>query len=270
MSLPAPTIQLSAVDLTVASLLLLVPASVSLGLRLGLEKRLAIAGLRTVCQLMLIGLVLKWLFQLDRWYAVVPILLIMLMSAARAAVQRCERSVPGAFGAAFFSLLVSSSLALFSATELVLDLENWATARYVIPLLGMLLGNGLTGISLSLDRFLADLETHKARVEARLALGASLWDAVRPWLRDAARTGMIPILNAMTIVGLVSLPGMMTGQILAGADPMQAISYQILILFMIACTTAIGCIGLCLLTFRALAHPEQRIRWDRILRRDRA
>jgi putative ABC transport system permease protein len=101
-------------------------------------------------------------------------------------------------------------------------------------------------------------------VEARLALGASLWTAVQPWVADAVRTGLIPIINAMMVVGLVSLPGMMTGQILAGADPGDAVAYQILIMFMIAGATAIGTILLCLLAYRSLADPFERIRWERI------
>jgi putative ABC transport system permease protein len=132
----------------------------------------------------------------------------------------------------------------------------------------MLLGNGLTGISLSLDRLLDDLEDHRTTIEARLALGATLWEAILPEMRDGIKNGLIPIINSMMVVGLVSLPGMMTGQILAGADPINAVSYQILIMFMIASATALGTILLCMLAFRALAHPEHRIRWERIVERD--
>jgi putative ABC transport system permease protein len=259
-----PLIQLGPLDLALAALLLIVPAAISVGLKLGLGRRLAIAGLRTVLQLTFIGLVLKWVFALDRWYYVVPVLLLMLVAAARAAVQRSERRFSGAYLAAFGSLVLATGTVTFVSTELIIGVDRWYQPQYVIPLLGMLLGNGLTGISLSMDRLLGDLVDRRDSVEARLALGASLWEAVRPWVADAVRTGLIPIINAMMIVGLVSLPGMMTGQILAGADPVDAVSYQILIMFMIAGATAMGTILLCLVAYRVLADPLERVRWNRI------
>ncbi len=260
----APLIQLGPWDLALAALLLIVPAAISIGLRLGLERRLALAGVRTVLQLAFIGLVLEWVFALDRWYYVLPVLLLMLVAAARAAVQRPERRFTGAYLAAFASLVLATGTVTFVSTELIIGVESWYQPQYVIPLLGMLLGNGLTGISLSMDRLLNGLVERRESVEARLALGASLWTAVQPWVADAVRTGLIPIINAMMVVGLVSLPGMMTGQILAGADPGDAVAYQILIMFMIAGATSIGTILLCLLAYRSLADPFERIRWERI------
>ena len=257
-------IELGPWDLALAALLLVVPAAISLGLKLGLEKRLGIAGLRTVLQLAFIGVVLEWVFELDRWYWVMPVLLVMLVAAARAAVQRSERRFSGAYIAAFGALVLATGTVTFVSTEIIIGVDDWYEPQYVIPLLGMLLGNGLTGISLSMDRLLSDLVDRRDAVEARLALGAPLWIALRPWVSDAVRTGLIPIINSMMVVGLVSLPGMMTGQILAGADPADAVAYQILIMFMIAGATAIGTILLCLTTYRVLADPFERVRWDRI------
>ncbi len=259
-----PLIELGPWDLALAAALLIAPAVISLGLRLGLERRLAVAGARTVLQLAFIGLVLEWVFELDRWYYVLPVLLVMLVAAARAAVQRSRHGFSGAYLASFASLVLATGAVTFVSTEVIIGVERWYQPQYVIPLLGMLLGNGLTGISLSMDRLLGDMVERRAAVEARLALGASLWTALRPWVADAVRTGLIPIINSMMIVGLVSLPGMMTGQILAGADPADAVAYQILIMFMIAGATAIGTILLCLLAYRVLADPFERVRWARI------
>ena len=257
-------VPLSPWDLGLAALLLIIPASISIGLKLGLEKRLGIAAVRTVLQLGLIGLILDWVFELDRWYLVIPVLLVMLVAAARAAIQRSDKRIPGAYVWAFIVLVIATATVTFSVTEIVIGVETWYEPRYVIPLLGMLLGNGLTGISLGLDRMLSDLVKERDEVEARLCLGVDLWSATRPWLADAVRAGMIPIINSMMVVGLVSLPGMMTGQILAGADPVHAVAYQILIMFMIASATALGTIGICLAAYRILADPMERIRWDRI------
>jgi putative ABC transport system permease protein len=257
-------VQLSPWDLALAAILLIIPAAISIGMKLGLEKRLGVAAVRTVVQLGLIGLVLEWVFGLDRWYLVIPVLLVMLVAAARAAIQRSSRRIPGANLSAFAVLVLSTTLVTFSATEIVIGVQTWYEPRYVIPLLGMLLGNGLNGISLGLDRMLSDLVKQRRQVEARLALGAPLWRAVRPWISEAVRAGMIPIINSMTVVGLVSLPGMMTGQILAGANPVDAVSYQILIMFMIASATALGTIGICLAAYRIIADPMERVRWERI------
>ena len=258
-------IELTPFDLALAAILLTIPAAISIALKLGLERKLGIASIRTVVQLALIGFILEWVFELSQWYLVVPTLLVMLVAASRAAIARSDRRFPGAYLAAFGSLVLASSFTTFSVTEVVIGVEHWYEPRYVIPLLGMLLGNALTGISLGLDRLLSDVTKQKRAIEARQALGATNWQAVIPFTRDAVRNGMIPIINSMMVVGLVSLPGMMTGQILAGANPVNAVAYQILIMFMIATCTAFGVILLCLLAFRAISHPEHRIRWERIL-----
>ncbi len=261
-------IQLTPWDLALAAVLLLIPAAISIALRLGLEKNLAIASFRTVVQLAFLGLILEWVFGADRWFYVVPMLAVMLFFAARAAIQRSTKRFPGSYLTAFAALTLATSVTTFGVTELVIGVEQWYEPQYVIPLLGMLLGNGLTGISLSLDRMLSDLMAQRSAVEARLALGASLWRACRPWVREGLRNGMIPIINSMMIVGLVSLPGMMTGQILAGVPPADAVAYQILIMFMIAAATALAVIVLCLIAFKVVSHPEHRVRWDAITRHE--
>ena len=226
---------------------------------------IGIAAVRTVVQLSLLGLILQWVFALNRWYYVIPYLVFMLAVAARTAVSRSTRFVPGATWAAFGTLILASSITAFSVTEVIIGIEPWYAPQYLIPLIGMLLGNALTGISLGLDKILNDFVTQRNAIEGRLALGKTIWGATLPYTQQAIRTGMIPIVNSMSVVGLVSLPGMMTGQILAGVDPKDAISYQILIMFMIATCTAIGVCVLCLICYRLLADPYHRIRWERIM-----
>src|SRR5262249_61186690 len=106
----------------------------------------------------------------------------------------------------------------------------WSHPRYPLPLLGMILGNTMTGISLGLDVLTNGRVQERAAVEARLALGAHRYTALLPVVRDALRSGFMPTINAMAAMGLVALPGMMTGQILAGADPADAVKYQMLIM----------------------------------------
>lgn len=141
---------------------------------------------------------------------------------------------------------------------------NWYDPQYLIPLLGMVLGNTLTGISLGLDRFMEGLVSQQSQIETLLTLGATRWEAAHQQVKDAMRVGMIPMINSMMVMGLVSLPGMMTGQILAGANPIDAVRYQIVIILMIASSTALGVFGIVVLAFNALLHPSHQLHLDRL------
>jgi putative ABC transport system permease protein len=258
---------LDALDLMVATALVLVAGVVSLALRLGLEWKLFVASVRTVVQLLLVGFVLSWVFAIDRPVVLVAILLVMVGAAGRAAVARSGRTFEGAHLRAFATLVLTATLTTFSVTGLVVGVTPWWKPQYVIPLMGMVLGNGLTGISLCLDQMLETLSDRRDRVETELALGASRWEAARAPLSDAVRRGMIPILNSMAVVGIVSLPGMMTGQILQGADPVDAVKYQIVVMFMIAAATSLGCMLVGLLVYRRLFNDRHQLRWREIRKR---
>ena len=146
----------------------------------------------------------------------------------------------------------------------MLQVQPWYSPQYLIPLLGMVLGNTLNGISLSLDRFMESLVNQRDQIETWLTLGATRWEAAHSQVREAIRVGMIPTINSMMVMGLVSLPGMMTGQILAGANPIDAVRYQIMIVFMIAAGAAIGIFSVVLLAFRTLFSPDHQLRLDRL------
>lgn len=254
-------------QLALAAALILVNGVISVALRLGMEKELAVAAVRSVVQLALVGLVLEWVFDLRSWEVVMLLALLMIAAATVAAARRPSRSYRGIYRDSFLSMLVSSLLVTMVAVVGILSVEPWYEPQYLIPLLGMLLGNSLTGISLGLDRLLTRVQDSRSLIEARLALGATSWEAGRPAVSESVRTGMIPIINTMMIVGIVSLPGMMTGQILAGADPVDAVKYQILILFMIAASTALGTLGAVLLGYRRLFDERARLRPERVRRR---
>ncbi len=262
------TLPITSLDLVLASTLVAVAGGVSLVLRLGLAKRIAVASVRTVVQLLLVGLVLRWVFALDQWWIIVAILISMVVNAGIAGVRRSQRRYPGIWFDALLAVTVSCVLVTFVVTEVVIGVDPWYQPRYLIPLMGMVLGNTLTGLSLCLDRIMADLDTRRGEVEGWLALGATGWEATRPIVAEAARTGMVPILNTMTVAGIVSLPGMMTGQILAGAPPMQAVKYQIVVMFMIAAAAALGALLAALLAFRRLVTPAHQLAAHRLRRID--
>ncbi len=250
-------IELSYVQVGLITLLILVNAAISLFLQLNMERTLLIAAGRAICQLLLVGLVLEWVFHADRWYLVVGILALMTGIAGATAVQRNARPFPGIW----FNTLISIWAASWVTTAYGLavingDLIGCLRPQYAIPLMGMVLGNTLNGNSVGLNAFTESLVNRREEVESALALGATRWEAARPPARQAVRMGMIPIVNTMMIVGVVSLPGLMTGQLLAGTPPIEAVKYQIVIIFMIASTTALGTVGVVVLSYRRLFNSR--------------
>ena len=138
-------------------------------------------------------------------------------------------------------------------------MHPWYKPQYFIPLLGMTLGNSLTGVSIAIDSLLTAVAGQRAVIEMELSHGASAWEAALGPLRAAARLGMTPTINAMMVVGIVSLPGMMTGQILAGNSPLAAVKYQIVVMFMLAAASAVSCITIVLLAYRRLFNDRQQL-----------
>ena len=260
-------IPLDALDLAIASSLVVLAGLISVVLRLRLERRLAVAATRTVVQLLLVGYVLLAVFEIESLPLVLGVALLMVIAASRAAVARPSRTFQGVTWRAFLTLVASALLTTVTVTAAVVGPEPWYKPQYLVPLLGMALGNGLTGISLCLDHVLQELDEGRARVELELSLGATAWEASRRPLAEAVRRGMIPIINSMTVAGIVSLPGMMTGQILAGADPVDAVKYQVVVMFLISAATSLGCIVLALLVFRRLFNDRHQLRSELIRRR---
>ncbi|TQF36835.1 ABC transporter permease [Bradyrhizobium sp. UNPF46] len=260
-------IQLAYGDLVLPALLVVMDGTLSLALRLRLERQLAIATVRMVVQLVLVGYVLTFLFAAVSllWTALAAC--IMVLFASREIIARQKRRLPGmwTYGlGAGCTLLAAGTVTIFSLlTELRPD--PWYHPRYALPLLGMILGNTMTGISLGLDALTNGLVRERAAVEASLALGGTRYQALLPVLRDAMRSGLMPTINAMAAIGLVSLPGMMTGQILAGVEPIDAVKYQLLIMFLIAGGTGLGTLAAVLGGARLLTDHRHRLRLDRVL-----
>jgi putative ABC transport system permease protein len=262
-----PYVQLSYFQVGLAALLILINGAISVFLKLGLERRLLLAAVATVAQLLLIGLVLDWVFRLNRGDLVLALMAAMTLIAGTAAVRRTHLRYPGIWLASVTSVWASSwamgSLAVF----VLVGVRPWYAPQYAIPLLGMILGNTLNGISLGLDRLGGELAARRPQVEALLTLGATGWEAARRPIQEAVRTGLIPIINAMMVVGVVSLPGMMTGQILAGASPLEAVKYQIVIMFLIASGTALGTVSVVLLSYRRLFNSSHQFLYQLVKER---
>jgi putative ABC transport system permease protein len=263
-------ILLDPVDLILAAVLLLLLAAVDYMQKLGQTRNIIIAGTRTIIQLLLIGLTLKLLFEHANIWWVVLLSSIMLIAASREVRARQSRRFKGIYGytlGATSMFLSSFTIALF-ALLVILQPDPWYAPQYAIPLLGMLLGNTMTGVSLSLERLTESIWKQKNTIEQKLMLGYTASEAIADIRRDSMRSGLIPIINAMTAAGIISLPGMMTGQILAGSDPFEAVKYQILILFLIAAGSGFGSVAAVWLGGKRLFDERQRLRLDRLIKPD--
>ncbi len=262
----AAYLNLSADRVALAGGLILINGLVSLLLQLRLESRLLWASLRMVVQLSLIGYLLQWVFETQSEPWVLVLMCCMTLIAGVSAIRRTNRRYSGIWLDGILSVWVSSWLVTAYAAFVVVQWDPWYAPRYAIPFLGMILGNTLNGISLGLDRLGSELTAQRDRIETMLALGATRWEAARSSIREAIRTGMIPIINSMMVTGIVSLPGMMTGQLVAGMDPMPSVRYQIVIIFLIASCTALGTVGVVLLGYRRLFNREHQFLSSRLIR----
>ncbi len=259
-------VSLSASDLSLAALLVVALAVLSVRMRLNLAGQILVAALRTTVQLLLVGLVLRAIFSHVHLGWLTLVATVMLLVAGREVMSRQKRRFAGwfGFGVGTVSMCISSFSITVLALTAVIQIRPWYEPQYAIPLLGMLLGNTMSGIAVSLDRLTQTAWSQKERIEGRLVLGQDWSAAIAEIRKESVRSGLIPIINSMSVAGLVSLPGMMTGQILAGSPPMEAVKYQILIMFLIASGTGFGTLVAVWAGCRRLFDDRQRLRLDRL------
>ncbi|WP_239113009.1 ABC transporter permease [Halomicronema sp. CCY15110] len=202
--------------------------------KLGLELSLLNATARTGVQLLTVGYVLAIVFTWRNPYSVIAVILVMLAIATVVARNRIDKRLSRLLPILAGSLLTTLVLTLVYTLGVVIRPEVWYEPRYLIPLAGIVLGNAMTAATIAGDRLVTTMKRNPTVIETHLSLGASPQQAIAAYRQEAIKAGLIPTLNAMMIVGIVKLPGIITGQLLSGADPLNAALYQILIMFMLA------------------------------------
>jgi putative ABC transport system permease protein len=259
-------IRLDLWDLAIAGILVVLNGGLSMALGLGLERKLLVASVRMVVQLLLVGLVLTWLFATVSPWLTLAVALSMVLFAGYEIFARQDRKLAGpwAYGLGTGCMLIAAGVVTLFALTTQLKSDPWYDPRYAIPLLGMVLGNTMTGIALGLNTLTSSIHTRRAAIEARLMLGHDRFQAMAPVVRGALSTALTPIVNSMAATGVVSLPGMMTGQILGGVEPVEAVKYQILIMFLIAGGTGLGAVAAVMGGVWRLTDSRHRIRLDRL------
>ncbi len=163
------------------------------------------------------------------------------------------------------SMLLGSALTLAYVDAVVLRLPQWYDPRYLVPIFGMIVGNVMNGAALVAERLLSEMDARRGEVEAYLALGAAPTRAAAAPVRRALTAALIPSVNGLAVVGLVALPGMMTGQILAGSSPLLAVRYQVVVAFMLAGAVAASSALVVLWYRRSFFTPA-----EQLVRRERA
>lgn len=244
--------------LALALVFSLVAGGCSLALKLGLGKDIAIGTVRAFAQLFLMGWVLGWVFQADSPWLVMGLFLVMAGAAAHTARGRVKEKYVHFAWPMYGGMAAVYLLVTVTVTGAIVAAKPWWTPQYFLPIGGMVLGNSMNSVAVALDRLFSDMRARAAEIEMRLCLGADAAEASADVVRAAVRAGMIPAVNSMMAVGLVSLPGMMTGQILGGSDPTEAIRYQIVVMLMIVGATALGSTLLTLVIRRRCFGPGMR------------
>ncbi len=255
-------IELSLWDLVTVYSLLLMSVGLAHLLRAGQSRDLFWSGLRMFIQLMVVGYVLHLVFALESALPVLLILVIMTGFAVQTIGARVETKMPNFYRVVGAAMLFGCGGMTFFFCTLVIGLEPWYDPRYLIPLAGMVIGNSMTGASLAAERLAAEFRERSEEIETALCLGSSVKLASEPAVSSAFRAALIPSVNAMAAMGLVFLPGMMTGQILSGTEPLIAVKYQIAIMCVITGSVALTTFMILRFGYRSYFTSYQSLRED--------
>ncbi|BAY08026.1 ABC transporter permease [Calothrix sp. NIES-2098] len=251
-------IKLDVADLAIAIGLMAIAVGLSAWEKLGLEFNFIVATGRSILQLAVLGYVLDFIFAVDNVWAVLAIVVIMLTITAIVSRNRISQKLPRLLPWVWGSIFVSTALTVLYSIFLIIQPERWYEPRYVIPLAGVVLGNAMNAAAIAGERLVNTINTSHVEIETHLSLGATPQQAISQYRREAIRAGLIPTLNQMMLIGMVALPGFTTGQLLAGIKPPDAVSYEILLLFIVAfanlLTTLLVTRGICRQFFNSAAQ----------------
>lgn len=250
------SIHVSAGQVAATLALVALAAAVSFWRKADLERDIGIAALRSFIQLTAIGYVIKLIFEADTLWLVFVLLSVMVVFGALTARGRAKK-VPGAF----WPLLIALATAGATTLGLVVALGVFeATARYLVPVGGMVIGNAMTASAVALNRLGDEMSDSRARIEATLALGATAQEAAQPTVRRALRSGMITLVDSTKTTGLIFFPGTMVGMLLAGANPTDAVRLQLILLYTLLGSVAIAGLVATTLAYRNFFTPAQQLR----------
>lgn len=254
------------VELAVAAGLVLANAGASLVWHLGYHRSLIVAALRMVLQLVLVGFVLRFVFNSPNPLISLAVIVVMLSAATIEVGARQKARLAGPWHFAVAGIAVSGATTLVCAFALatVAGRTDWTSAATIVPIFGIVLGSAMNAASIGLNTIFDGVSTDRSGIEAQLALGRSRKEAMATSVGRAVHAGTIPILNQMAGAGLITLPGIMSGQVLSGVDPLKAAEAQIFLMFLLSAASVASVVVAVHLAFWRLTDQRDRLRLDRL------
>lgn len=246
---------ISITSLLISSSLVLVTLFFSYWQKLKLEKEVIIGVVRAVVQLVIVGYILEYIFGFKNPVFTTLLLLFMIFNAAYNAAKR-GKAVKKGLMISFLSITVGTIVTLaILVSSRTIQYEPYQ----IIPVGGMIIGNAMVALGLCYKQMTSDFKNKREEVETKLSLGADILPSSIEIIRDSIKTGMLPTIDSAKTLGIVTLPGMMTGLILAGASPMEAVKYQIMVTFMLLSTTSISSFIACYLSYKSFFNSRKQL-----------
>jgi putative ABC transport system permease protein len=246
---------LSNSSLLISSSLVIISLLFSYFQKLKLEKEIIIGAIRAVVQLVIVGYLLEYIFGLKNPFFTTFLLIFMIFNASRNAAKR-GKSIKNGVLISFISISIG---AIITLSILIFSGDIKYDPYQIIPVGGMIISNAMIALGLCFKQMSSDFKNKREEVETKLSLGADILPASIDIIRDSIRTGMLPTIDSTKTLGIVSLPGMMTGLILAGTSPVSAIKYQIMVTFMLLSTTSISSFIACYLCYKGFFNTRKQV-----------
>ena len=246
--------------LAVAMAMVAVAAGVSGVMRMGVGRQLMWSACRALLQLCAMGLVVAYVIRADNVWLVFTVIGVMLVAAVQIVLSRAKGVPKGLAGPVLLSLTITILLMISLVTELVVRPHPWYAPQLVVPLTGMLLGNTVSALAIGLSRFYESMDERRDEIDTLLALGASAWEAARPSIVSSIRLGLLPTMATLASCGIVTIPGMMAGQVIAGGDPVEAGKYQFVVFAAIAALTLVADSLIMAMTYRTCFTASDQFR----------
>lgn len=248
-------IELGYAEVIWSALLVALAIALTLWWKIPVQKDLALGSVRAFVQLVAVGYALRYIFELESVWLMHLAMLIMTVVGAQVAASRVKE-IKHPIIVTFLSIALGSAVTIGMLLALqVITME----ARYLIPLAGMIISNSMNASALTVNRIISDVRQNKDAIETSLALGKNWREASRRLQKEAVVAGMLPTLNFLKTVGIVALPGAMTGMILAGVEPVKAILLQIVVAYMLAAAVTVSSVVALELTVRRFFSPHHQL-----------
>ncbi|MFF2179286.1 ABC transporter permease [Lysinibacillus sp. NPDC058147] len=242
-------------SLSLTLIFVLIPLLLSKTLKLGLEKDTLIATIRSIIQLLAVGYILKFVFDAQS-YSYIFLMIALMIIVATLNARKKGKGIKGIT----WKIALTLTVVEFVTQGVLLGFRIVpATAQYIIPISGMMIGNSMVLSVLFLNRFTSEIASHQNNIELILSLGGTPKQAIHRQLMNAIKASMIPTIESQKTIGLVQLPGMMSGQIIGGADPIQAVQFQLLIIFALLTAATLSSIMIGFLSYPALFNERMQL-----------